>query len=178
MPGKFSIFVFVLSTASLWAQHQHPTAATGAAVERVKALQASSLDRGLPEVSLEFFLAYEAEGAPVKWSVTDCYRIKGNPSTDREQVATICVEANIDTKDDRSVTLIVSLGTFKTGALAPPAPALFSLTVTDRSGMTRAVRRLSDLAMELHRPMPKWPRDMTLPASAALFPHIAKLNPA
>jgi len=172
---RVSILIFLPLTCSLWAQHPFPNKADETAIKRVKTVQVSSLDRGLPEVSLEFFLKYEGEGAPIRWRVSNCDQLKGNPFTDREQDPNICVEADIDLKEDRSATIIVSVGTIKADPVG--APTLFSVTVTDRSGATRAVRRLSDLPMELHRPLPKWPRDVPLPGGAALLPLVDGTNP-
>ena len=175
MLSRVSILIFVPLTCSVWAQHPYPNKADETAIKRAKTVQVSSLDRGLPEVSLEFFLKYEGEGAPIRWRVSNCDQLKGNPFTDREQNPNICVEADIDLKEDRSATIIVSVGTVKTGPVG--APTLSSVTVTDRSGATRAVRRLSDLPMELHRPLPKWPRDVPLPAGAALLLLVDGTNP-
>jgi hypothetical protein len=139
-----------------------------AAIKRVKTVDVSSLERGLPKVTLEFFLKYEGEGAPIKWQMSNCDQQTGNPFIDRERDSSICVEATIDLKSDRSATVLVSVGTIKTGPVG--VPTVFSVTVTDPSGMVHTVRRLSDLPMELHRPLPKSPRDLPLPAGASLPP--------
>ena len=173
--SRVSSFVFVLFTCSLWGQHPYPNEAGEAAIKRVKNMQVSSLDRGLPRVTLEFFLKYEGEGAPIKWRMSDCEQLKENPLADREQDPTLCVEADIDLKDDRSATIVVSVGTLKTGPVG--VPMLLSVTVADRSGVTHAVRRLSDLPAELHRPLPKGPRDLSLPAGATSSP-LAVTNPS
>ena len=162
---------FVLSTLPLWAQHPYSKEAQNAAIKRVKTVDVSSLDRGLPKVTLEFFLKYEGEGAPIKWRVSNCYQPNGNPSIDRERDSPMCVEADIDLKGDRSAAVVVSVGTLKTGPVG--VPTVFSVTVTDPIGLVRSVRHLSDLPMELHRslrPLPKSPRDLPLPVDAALSP--------
>jgi hypothetical protein len=150
----------------MWAQYPYPNKAADAAIKRAKTVEVSSLDRGLPKVTLEFFLKYEGEGAPIRWRMRNCGRADGNRFVEGERDPTICVEAEIDLKDDRSATIVVSVGTLKTGPVG--VPTLFSVTVTDPSGMTHVVRRLSDLPVELHRPLPKWPRDLPLPGGAAL----------
>jgi hypothetical protein len=161
-------FTFVLITLPLWAQHPYSKEAENAAIKRVKTVDVSSLDRGLPKVTLEVFLKYEGEGAPIKWRVSNCDQSTGNPSIDREWDSPMCVEADIDLKGDRSAAVVVSVGTLKTGPVG--VPAVFSVTVTDPSGMGRVVRHLSDLPMELHRPLPKSPRDLPLAVDAALSP--------
>ena len=175
MPGKFSSFVFLFVTCSLWAQHRYPNKAKVAVIRRVKIVDVSSLDRGLPKVTLEFFLKYEGEGAPIRWQLSNCDQLNRNPFIDRERDTSICVEADIDLKADRSATVVVSVGTFKTGPVG--VPTVLTVTVTDPSGMVHAHRRLSDLPMELHRPLPKSPRDLPLPVGEALLPLAAGYSP-
>jgi hypothetical protein len=159
----------------LWAQYPYPNNAKVAVIRRVKTVHVSSLDRGLPKVTLEFFLKYEGEGAPIRWQVSNCDQLNGNQLIARKWDSCICVEADIDLKGDRSATVVVSVGTVKTGPVS--VPTVFSVTVTDPGGMVHAVRRLSDLPMELHRPLPKSPRDLPLPVGAALLPLAAGNNP-
>ena len=156
---------FVLFGVSLWAQHTYTNETEVDTIKHVKSLQVSSLDGSLPKVTLEFFLKYEGEGAPIKWSMSNCDQLKGNPVTDHDRNAAICVEAEADLKGNRSATVAVSLG--KPGTRPPTVPSVFSVTVTDQNGSTREVRRLGDLPMELHRPLPKEPRDLPFPAAAA-----------
>lgn len=159
MPTRVLSLTFVLP---LFAQHPYSKEAENAAIKRVKTVDISSLERGLPKVTLEFFLKYEGEGAPIKWRMSNCAQLNGNPIIDRERDSTICVEADVELKGDRSATVVVSVGTLKTGPVG--VPTVFSVTVTDPSGLVRAVRRLSDLPMELHHPPPKSPGDLPLPA--------------
>ena len=175
MPNRVSCFVFLFASCSLWAQHPYPNKAKVAVIRRVKIVDVSSLDRGLPKVTLEFFLKYEGEGASIRWQVSNCDQLNGNQLISRERDGSICVEADIDLKGDRSATVVVSVGTVKTGLVS--VPTVFSVTVTDPSGMVQAVRRLSDLPMELHRPLPKSPRDLPLPVGAALLPLAAGNSP-
>ena len=166
----------MLLTCSLWGQHTYPNKAEEGTIERVKTTQVSSLDRGLPKVTLEFFLSYEGEGAPIHWQMSSCDQLNGNRFISRKQAPAICVEAEIDLKDDRSATIVVWVGTLKTGPVG--VPTFFSATVTEPDGTTHAVRRLSDLPMELHRWRPplQWPRDLPLPAGAALSQVAAATN--
>ena len=166
MPSRASSFVFLLVTCSLWAQHPYPSKAKVAVIRRVKTVDVSSLDRGLPKVTLEFFLKYEGGGVPIRWHLSNCDQPNGNQFIDRERDVSICVEADIDLEGDRSATVVVSVGTPRQPR---SVPTVFSVTVTDPSGMVHAVRRLSDLPMELHRPLPKSPRDLLLPVGAALL---------
>jgi hypothetical protein len=166
-----SRFIVILFGCSLWAQHPYSKEAENAAIKRVKKVDVSSLESGLPKVTLEFFLKYESEGAPIGWRGSDCELLKGKPFVDREL---LCVEADIDLKGDRSATIVVSVGTFKKGSVG--VPRLCGVTVTDANGRTHAVR-LSDLPMEFHRPLPKSPGDLPLPAGAAFSPLAAGTHP-
>jgi hypothetical protein len=165
MVRRSSSLVFVLLSCLLWAQHPDPKQAEDATIERVKTWQVSSLDRDLPNVTLEFFLKYEGEGAPIKWRTSHCDQLKGNPVTDGKRDPGACVEAEVDLKDNRSATVVVSTGT--SNRRAASIPIVFSVTITDQNGRTHDVRRLSELPMELHRPPQKSPRDLPLPVGAA-----------
>ena len=120
----------------------------------------TSFDRDLPEVTLDFLLKYESGGAPITWEVNDCGEQTGNPEIDSGRDSPLCVEADFD-KDYVAVSVMVSVGTFKKGPFG--APALFSLSITEQNGRSRPVRHLDDLPKELHRPMPKSPRDSDPP---------------
>jgi hypothetical protein len=80
----------------------------------------------------------------------------------------MCVEAEVDIKDHRAVTVLVSVGTFKKGPFG--VPTLISVTITDLGGMIRAVRHLSYLHMELHRQPPTLPKDLAVPVGALSLP--------
>ena len=67
------------------------------------------------------------------------------------------VEADFEAKNLTSVTVLVSVGALKGGPSR--VSALLSVTISDLSGISRPVRRLGDLPMELHRPAPRPPRD-------------------
>lgn len=159
--------IVVLFACTLRAQHPFPNKSEESVISRAKAMDVASLDRALPKVSLEFFLEYESEGAPIHWwLVNNCELLKKNPLVSHEENSAVCVEADIDLKDNRSASIVVSLGRLAAGSAG--VPILVRAMVSDRSGETHAVRRLSDLPMELHRPQPKWPRDLPLPAGVAL----------
>lgn len=162
MVSTILILVAFLLSGSVWAQDASTDKAE-ATIERVKVIHVSSLDRDLPDVTLEFFLEYEAEGAPIRWRMSDCIQPKSS-SGDREVEPGICVEAQIDLKHNRSATVAVLMGTAKTTSVA--VPKVFRVTVTDQNGATHTVRRLRDLPIELHRPSPKSPRDLPLPSGA------------
>jgi len=159
---------FLLLTLGLWAQPPSSNKGEKAAIQRVKSLLVSSVDRSLPKVSLEFFLMSEGADAPIKWEVNDCGEQTGDPAIDRERDSSMCVEAHMELKDRRTVTVLVSVGTFKRGPFG--VPELFSVTITDLGGINRTLHHLSDLPMELHRPPPRLPRDLPTPVGTVATP--------
>jgi hypothetical protein len=102
------------------------------AIQRVKTLLVSSLDRSLSKATLEFFLKYEGEGA-IKWEVNDCGEQTGRVAVDHGSDSPMCVEAAIDLKDGHAATVPVSVGTFKRGPV--DVPAVSAVRITDH-GLT------------------------------------------
>jgi len=154
---------FLLFTACSWAQTSAPTKQEKAAIGRAKNQLVSSIDQSLPKVTLEFFLKYESGGAPITWEVNDCGEQTGNPETDQGRDFPMCVEADFD-KDHVAVSVMISVGTFKKGPVG--TPSLFSASITEQNGISRPVQHLGDLPKELHRPMPKSPRDLPAPEAS------------
>jgi len=152
---------FLLLSSLLWSQSSHSTGAEDDIV-RVKALQVSSVDSSLPRVTLEFFLNYEGGGIPIAWRASNCDQGNVNGPRDGKRKFIACVEADLALKDDRHAHVVVSIEESK----AHPAgvPRVSRVAVTDTNGRTRVLERLSDLPVELNRPLPKTPRDLPLPA--------------
>lgn len=124
------------------------------AIQRAKGILVSSLDHSLPKVSLEFFLKYEAEDAPIHWDEHDC----GNDSDTEDSLHDLstCVEADFDLKN-QAVSIVIFMGTLKAGL--SKTPALFSATMTDFAGSSHSLRHLGELPMMLHRPVRRSPKD-------------------
>jgi hypothetical protein len=155
---------FMLLTFCVWALGPSDKTEIDA-MERVKALLISSLDRTLPKVTLEFFLKYEGGGAPIKWEVNDCGEKSRDTVVDHGRES-MCIEADIALKDGRAAAVFISVGTSKRGPV--DVPAVDDVRVTDAGGTTHCLDRLRDLPVELHRPLPKGPRDLPPPVSARL----------
>jgi hypothetical protein len=119
----------------------------------------SSLDSRLPNVSLEFFLNYEAARLPVTWEIVDCGEPTAVSPKDLAPAST-CIEADFGLKNGTTATVVVSVGF---SDQSQGVQKLVSATITNLGGMPRPVRRLGDLPMELHRPAPKGPRDLPPP---------------
>src|SRR5271165_7107504 len=131
------ILSFLVLSGCLWAQKQSANRMEEAAIRRAKNVLVSTLDRSLPKVSLEFFLNYEAGGAPINWEVTDCWEQTGNLPIDHRSDSDTCVEADFK-KDQIDVAILVSGGTFEKGLSGDPA--FFSASVTGPSGRSHSLR--------------------------------------
>ena len=160
-------FLLLLLAFHAWAQGPPGDKTEAGAIERVKALLISSLDRTLPKVTLEFFLKYEGAGAPIKWEVKDCGEPTRDSSIDHGREAGMCVQAGIDLKEGRSATVAVSVG--KVNKEPADVPTIYGLRVGYPGGTIHRLDRLSDLPVELHRPLPKGPKDLPIPVSALLL---------
>lgn len=161
---------FLLLTVCMWAQG--PPADKSETemdvIQRVKALPVSSLDRNLPKVTLEFFLKYEGQDAPIKWEVKHCGELTRDTPVDHGRDSAMCVQADIGLKDGRAATVLISVGTYKRGPV--DAPTVYGVSVTYPGGTIHRLDRLSDLPVELHRPLPKGPKDLPAAVSARLSP--------
>jgi len=153
---------FLIAGVFLWAQPHSSSKTERTAIQRAKNVLVASLDRGLPKVSLEFFLKYEAGGEPIHWEVNDCGEEDGSAPSGLD--SPMCVEADFQ-KERTGVTVMVLVGTFTRGLSR--APTLYGVTVADQGGSSRRVRQLSDLPMELRRPAPRTPRDLPVPVIAS-----------
>jgi hypothetical protein len=125
------IVTSLLLTFCPCAQGQSADKTERGAIQRVKPLLVSSLDRSLSKATLEFFLKYEGEGAS-KWEVNDCGEQTGRVAVDHGRDSPVCVEAVIDLKDGHAATVLVSVGTFKS---AVDVPAVLAVRITDH-GLT------------------------------------------
>lgn len=150
-------FGLLLLITGSWAQSSPPEKSEKEAIERAKAVLASSLDRSLPKITLEYFLQYESKGGTIHWEASDCGEQTGNPAADRGRDFPICIAADFEV-EHRSVTVMVAVGT--TGKGVTGTPELFSATVTDADGVVHAIKHLGSLPAELHRPLPRSPRDL------------------
>lgn len=149
-----------------WAQGPSSDKAEVGDIHRVKALLISSLDLTLPKVTMEFFLKYEGQGAPIKWEVTECGQSTRDAEVDHGSEVGTCVQAGIDLKDGRSATVVISIG--KRSKKPADVPAIHGVRVSYPGGTIHRLDRLSDLPMELHRPLPKGPKDLSTPVSIGL----------
>ncbi len=132
-------------------QAAHEKKMEQAAIERAQNVLVSKFDSSLPRVSLKFFLESEAEGTKISWEMNDCGEQTGNPSVDRGRDMPTCVEASFTLKDQRTVDVMVAVGTSKKGIAGDVT--LFSATLTDETG-THPVK-LIELPAKLQRGKPR-----------------------
>lgn len=154
------IVISPVLTFCVWAQGPSANKTEIAAIQRVKTLLVSSMGHRLPKVTLEFFLKYEGEGAPIKWKVNDCEPNR-DAVADHGRDSAMCVKAALSLKDGRTAIVLISVGTFKRGPV--DVPAVYAVSVTYAGGTIHRLDHLSDLPMELHRPLPKGPKDLPAP---------------
>ena len=139
----------MLLAACPWAQMSAPHKTERPAIQRAKNALVSSFDRRLPKVSLEFFLKSEGEGGAIRWEVNDCGERLGKPAVAQGSDFPMCVTADMELRDRRTVAVFLSVGTFKSGPI--DVPSLCNVTIIDQSGLIRPVHHLGDLPAELHR---------------------------
>lgn len=149
-----SVVLFPLLLSScMWAQDADK--AEQSTIARAKKIQVSTIDARLPKVTLEFFLHYESEGAPIHWEVNDCGEQTGNPSVNQERNFPTCVEADFDVHH-RSVSVMIAVGT--SNQKDRDTPGFFGGTITNSDGTSRTIQRLGDLPAQLRRFLPRQPR--------------------
>lgn len=132
---------------------QSVLSARATAIDRAKNVIVSTIDRSLPQVTLEFLLTYEAGGGPIQWNAYDCTKESQDTRKTAEPETATCVEATFDS-GSRSVALAIDTGSGRRRA------SLIKAAVIEMDGSVRAMRQLGDLPMELHRPAPRLPRDL------------------
>lgn len=148
----------LLLTSCLWAQSPPADKAEQSTIADAKKILVSRIDARLPKVTLEFFLNYESEGAPIHWEVNDCGEQAGNPSSAGQgRNFPKCVEADFDVHH-RSVSVVVAVGT--SNREGQHTPGFFSGTITDPNGTSHSFERLGDLPAQLRRRFPRQPREM------------------
>jgi len=137
---------------------------TAVAIKAAKNALISNFDSNLPHISLEYFLKYESDNAPVDWQIVACDEHSSNPQRDqqermahrqRDTDAPLCVQATVDdVRMQRSATVVVQVGTVLQGVLGKPELQL--VTVQDEKGSVRRIS-LIDLpaAMRWPRPTPR-----------------------
>ncbi|HWR16599.1 MAG TPA: hypothetical protein VN577_17370 [Terriglobales bacterium] len=132
------VLLIFLLTVPLWAQSKSDKPV----VEYVRTLRVSAIDRTLPDVSLDYFLRYETEGAAINWQRIDCPDKRQGPFRQ-------CVQADAFLANRGAVTVSISVDSPDQRSFS--RPELIDVYITELSGLVRPVHRLRDLPMELHR---------------------------
>lgn len=88
------------------------------AIEKIKNLSASQLDRELPSIRFPMWLVETVEkGQEIKWEVNDCGEQDGSG---RRTDFPICVDATVKTQDNITVSVCIVVGTYKRGVFGRP----------------------------------------------------------
>ncbi|HEX7959338.1 MAG TPA: hypothetical protein VF493_05445 [Terriglobales bacterium] len=153
----------VLLAIPLQGQFRQSGSNTAAAINAAKNTLISALDSNLPHISLEYFLEYESDNAPIDWQIVTCDQHASNPQGDqRERMAhrpsendsPLCVQATVDdARVQRSAMVVVRVGTASKGVSGKPALQL--VTLQDENGVVRHIT-LIDLPAAM-----RWPRPTT-----------------
>ena len=111
---------------------------------------------------LEYFLAYETDGAPVKWIIRGCDGQSTEGNADALRNSSTCLEADFDLNDGEALTVLIHVEESQNEQL--PSESLVSSTVIGLTRKVRRIRRFVDLPMELHRAFPsRTPKDLLPP---------------
>lgn len=167
-----SVFVLciVLMTVPYQGQFRQSDSNTAAAIKAAKNTLISALDSNLPHISLDYFLKYESDNAPIDWQIVTCDEHASSPQPDQqermahrqnENDAPLCVQATVDdVRMQRSATVVVQVGTVSQGISGKPALQL--VTVQDENGAVRRIT-LIDLPAAMRCPRPRRPRIRDVP---------------
>jgi hypothetical protein len=147
MAHALAIGLLLLSSAlSLRAKNDAIKARDAKLIRQVQEISVSQLDPALPSVSFEKWLHAEAGAdAEFHWEVNDCGEQTGT-AADRGRDVPMCVEAQADMKDRRTIVVSIAVGTFKKGAVGKPV-VYFAQLVTPAT--TINLPHLSDLPAAL-----------------------------
>jgi len=147
MAHAIAIGGLLLSSAlSLWAKNDAIKARDARLIQQVQEIPVSQLDPALPSVSFEKWLHVEAgAGAEFHWEVNHCGEQTGT-AADRKRDVPMCVQAQADMKDRRTIMVSIAVGTSKKGAVGKPA-VYFAQLVTPAT--TINLPHLSDLPAAL-----------------------------
>jgi len=147
MAHAIAIGCLLLSSAlSLWAKNDAIKARDARLIRQVQEISVSQLDPALPSVSFQKWLHVEAgASSEFHWEVNDCGEQTGT-AADRGRDVPMCVEAQADMKDRRTIGVSIAVGTSKKGVVGKPV-VYFAKLVTPAT--TINLPHLSDLPAAL-----------------------------
>lgn len=120
------------------------------AVSRAQQILANQLDPALPPRPFgRWFSQLVGAGAGVTWQLTDCGEQTGT-AADRERDLPSCIEATAILPSDRMVIVSLLVGTFRQGLIGKPTAQLIAV---EDFGVLTSIKRLSDLASSLRKPV-------------------------
>jgi len=148
MANATAIGLLMSSALCLWAQDGATKARDTRLIRQVQEISVSQLDPALRPVSFEKWLHVEAAAdADFHWEVNDCGEQTGT-TADRGSDFPMCVEAQANMKDRRTIVVSIAVGTSKKGAVGKPV-VYFAQLVTPAT--TVNLPHLSDLPAALIR---------------------------
>jgi hypothetical protein len=154
--------VFVLLLAVVIPAQAAPRNAKDGGIKAAKKVSIATFDSNLPNISLEYFLNYESNGAPIDWTVVSCDERATNPVVDKQERMNskgnkhdrpLCVQATVDNvRVQRSAMVVVQVGTIRAGAVGTPKLQL--VMAQDENGASHVIR-LIDLPAAMRRWRPR-----------------------
>lgn len=136
MRFRIAIVLTLLAALAVSAQ-QRKDNTVSTAIRIAKNVRISSFDPALPSLTLQSFVDYETDHAPIDWTARNCNKT----STQNEN--TICVQADSIVNDQITVFVTVSVSSTMSAA-----PGLVSVEVTER-GLVHRIR-LIELPAAIH----------------------------
>ena len=141
MLASLLTIALLLSGAQSGTQARDPRAIAAA-----KAASVHQLDRSMSDTPFAKWLrGVVGPQARITWEVNDCGEQTGNPEVDRGRDFPICVEAQAGLESKRTLSISLSVGTFKTGVKAGSIRLAYAVLVLP-DGSAKPIGKLSQIS--------------------------------
>ena len=115
------------------------------AIEAAKNTNVRRIEASLPSQAFGPWLrGVVGAQAEIRWEVNDCGEQTGDPALDKGRDFPMCAEAQVILGEKRKLHVLLSVGTFKTGAGSGPA-SFFYAVIVEPDGSMSWVKSLSRL---------------------------------
>ena len=115
------------------------------AIAAAKAASVHRLERALPDKPFAKWLrGVVGPQVQISWEVNDCGEQTGNPEVDKGRDFPMCVEAQAGLRGKRTLSISLSVGTFKTGVKAGSIRLAYAVLVLP-DGPAKSIGKLSQV---------------------------------
>lgn len=115
------------------------------AIEAAKNTSVHLMEAALPDKPFEAWLrGFVGHQRDIHWEVNDCGEQTGNPQLDKGRDFPMCAEAQVTLRGKHKLSVVLSVGTSKTGVAASPA-RFFYAAIDGPGNSTKLVKKLSRL---------------------------------